>query len=60
MAMIGVRVAALGLALAVLCPSPQASAFGIRLGPFLLLGGGHIIIIIDTSCGGRLRRRERR
>jgi hypothetical protein len=38
-AMIGVRVAALGLALAVLCPSPQASAFGIRLGPFLLFGG---------------------
>jgi hypothetical protein len=39
MAMIGVRIAALGLALAVLCPSPQASAFGIRLGPFLLFGG---------------------
>jgi LTXXQ motif family protein len=38
-AMIGVRIAALGLALAVLCPSPQASAFGIRLGPFLLSGG---------------------
>jgi len=28
--MIGVRIAALGLALAVLCPSPHASAFGIR------------------------------
>jgi hypothetical protein len=39
MAMTGVRVAALGLAFAVLCPSPQASAFGIRLGPFLLFGG---------------------
>ena len=39
MAMVGVRIAALGLALAVLCPSPQASAFGIRLGPFLLFGG---------------------
>jgi hypothetical protein len=38
-AMIGVRIAALGLALAVLCPSSQASAFGIRLGPFLLFGG---------------------
>ena len=36
MAMIGVRIAALGLALAVLCPSPQACAFGLRLGPFLL------------------------
>jgi hypothetical protein len=36
MAMIGVRIAALGLALAVLCPSPQAGAFGLRLGPFLL------------------------
>src|SRR6185295_10755407 len=35
MAMIGVRIAALGLALAVLCPSPQACAFGLRLGPFL-------------------------
>ena len=31
--------AALGLAVAVLCPSPQASAFGIRLGPLLLFGG---------------------
>ena len=36
MAMIGVRIAALGLALAVLCPSQQACAFGLRLGPFLL------------------------
>src|ERR1700719_5261637 len=35
MAMIGVRIAALGLALAVLCPSQQACAFGLRLGPFL-------------------------
>ena len=35
MTMIGVRIAALGLALAVLCPSPQAGAFGLRLGPFL-------------------------
>ena len=35
MAMIGVRIAALGLALAVFCPSPQACAFGLRLGPFL-------------------------
>ena len=39
MAMIGARIAAVGLALAVLCPSPQASAFGIRLGPLLLFGG---------------------
>jgi hypothetical protein len=39
MATIGVRIASLGLALAVLWPSPQASAFGIRLGPFLLFGG---------------------
>ena len=36
MAMIGVRMAALGLAIAVLCPSQQAYAFGLRLGPFLL------------------------
>ena len=36
MAMIGVRIAALGLVLAVFCPSPQACAFGLRLGPFLL------------------------
>ena len=36
MAMIGVRIAALGLALAVLCSSPQAGAFGLRLGQFLL------------------------
>ena len=35
MGVIGVRIAALGLALAVLCPSPQACAFGLRLGPFL-------------------------
>jgi hypothetical protein len=35
MAMIGARIAALGLALAVFCPSPQACAFGLRLGPFL-------------------------
>jgi LTXXQ motif family protein len=35
MAMIGVRIAALGLALAVFCSSPQACAFGLRLGPFL-------------------------
>ena len=41
MAMIGVRIAALGLALAVLCPSPQAGAFGLRLGPFLLGGRAH-------------------
>src|SRR6516164_3562842 len=41
MAMIGVRIAALGLALAVLCPSPQACAFGLRLGPFLLGGRAH-------------------
>ena len=41
MAMIGVRIAALGLALAVFCPPPQACAFGLRLGPFYLplLGG---------------------
>ena len=36
MAMIGVRIVALGLVLAVFCPSPQACAFGLRLGPFLL------------------------
>jgi hypothetical protein len=41
MAMIGVRFAAIGLALAVSCPSPQASAFGLRLGPFLLGGRAH-------------------
>ena len=41
MAMIGVRIAALGLALAVLCPSPQACAFGLRLGPFLFGGRAH-------------------
>jgi len=35
MAMIGARVAALGLALAVFCSSQQACAFGLRLGPFL-------------------------
>jgi hypothetical protein len=35
MSMIGVRIAALGLALAVFCPSPQARAFGLRFGPFL-------------------------
>ena len=35
MTMIGVRIAALGLALAVLCSSPHAGAFGLRLGPFL-------------------------
>ena len=36
MAMIGVRIAVLGLALAALCLSSQACAFGLRLGPFLL------------------------
>ena len=41
MAMIGVRIAALGLAVAVLCPSPQAGGFGLRLGPFLLGGRAH-------------------
>jgi hypothetical protein len=41
MAMIGVRVAALGLAVAVLCPSPQASGFGLRLGPFVFGGRAH-------------------
>ena len=35
MTMIGVRIAALGLALAVLCSSQHAGAFGLRLGPFL-------------------------
>ena len=35
MAMIGARIAALGLALAVFCSSQQACAFGLRLGPFL-------------------------
>jgi len=39
MAMIGVRIAGLGLVLTVLCPIPQASSFGIRLGPLLLFGG---------------------
>ena len=41
MAMIGVRFATIGLALAVLCPSPQACAFGLRFGPFLLGGRAH-------------------
>jgi LTXXQ motif family protein len=41
MAMIGVRVASLGLVLAVLCPSPQANGFGLRLGPFLFGGQAH-------------------
>ncbi len=41
MAMIGVRIAALGLVLAVLCPSPQASGFGLRLGPFFFGGRAH-------------------
>jgi hypothetical protein len=41
MTMIGVRIAALGLALAVLFPSSQACAFGLRLGPFLLGGRAH-------------------
>jgi hypothetical protein len=41
MVMIGVRIAALGLALAVLSPSPQACAFGLRLGPFILGGRAH-------------------
>ena len=41
MAMIGVRIAALGLALAVLCPLQQACACGLRLGPFLLGGRAH-------------------
>jgi hypothetical protein len=36
MAMIGARIAALGLALAVSWPSPEACAFRLRLGPFLL------------------------
>jgi hypothetical protein len=41
MGMIGVRIAALGLVLVVLCPSSQARAFGLRLGPFLLGGRAH-------------------
>jgi hypothetical protein len=41
MAMIGVRIAGLRLALAVLCSSPQACAFGLRLGPFILGGRAH-------------------
>jgi hypothetical protein len=41
MTMIGVRVAALGLVLAVLCPSPQANGFGLRLGPFVFGGRAH-------------------
>src|SRR6202030_934512 len=41
MAMIGVRIAAFGLALAVLCRSQQACAFRLRLGPFLLGGRAH-------------------
>lgn len=36
MATIGIRMAALGLALALFLPSPQSAAFGLRLGPFLL------------------------
>src|SRR6516225_9840673 len=39
--MIGVRIAALGLVLAVLCASQQACAFGLRLGPFVLGGRVH-------------------
>jgi hypothetical protein len=39
--MIGVRIAALGLVLAVLCSSQQACAFGLRLGPFLFGGRWH-------------------
>jgi len=39
--MIGVRIAALGLVLAVLCSSQQAYAFGLRLGPFVLGGRWH-------------------
>jgi LTXXQ motif family protein len=35
MATIGVRIAVFGLALAILGPSQQACAFGLRLGPFL-------------------------
>src|ERR1700741_486227 len=41
MTMIGVRVASLGLVLAVLCPSPQANGFGLRLGPFFFGGRAH-------------------
>ena len=45
MAMIGVRVAALGLALAVLCPSRQASGFRAAIGTVLIGLAGHITII---------------
>jgi hypothetical protein len=41
MGVIGVRIAALGLILAVLCSSQQAYAFALRLGPFLLGGRAH-------------------
>lgn len=41
MAVIGFRVAVLGLALAILFPSPQASGFGLRLGPFFFGGRAH-------------------
>jgi hypothetical protein len=41
MAMIGVRIAALGLVLAIIFSSPQASGFGLRLGPFLFGGRAH-------------------
>jgi LTXXQ motif family protein len=41
MAMIGVRIVVLGLALALFYPSPQACAFGLRLGPFLFGIRGH-------------------
>jgi hypothetical protein len=41
MAKIGVRIAVFGLALAILDPSQQACAFGVRLGPFLFGWRGH-------------------
>jgi LTXXQ motif family protein len=41
MAVIGFRVAVLGLALAILFSSPQASGFGLRLGPFFFGGRAH-------------------
>ena len=53
MAMIGVRIAALGLVLAVFCPSPQACAFGLRSQHSYWAGGR--IIITGTSFGGRPR-----
>jgi hypothetical protein len=54
MTMIGVRIAAPGLALAVLCSSHTQALSGCDWDGFYS-AGGHIIII-GISCGGRPRR----